>query len=1012
MKLRKIGGAKRLRRSKEGVHSLIGDFLVLAITILLLSGIFMYVMALPPPEDTTYVDFDPAIPVVVQTYSNNTCDRNINITNSGGQDLYDHATGIYIFINETMYPSGELHIHDSETPLGTVWMVGTTWSYTLRYVDPNASVRMLIVEKSTNSIIYDKFLTGIPNSAPVIGARGTTPTVGVITELASFYVYIVDSNNDLQSAYIDMTGISDRLAGDDYIELNHVSGVLYESESITVTPGWRGGIVTIVATDRIGNMATAKLTLQATDPEGGEETGYEPPNIMYSKNNGFNFFQKEDWLNHNFDATPQYSFVLDSEDAAVVVVSKNLLNTEAVNHLEVVNITTKKVVYSTDVAFARYKFTSGFYCYQAFIDIDAPTFSANERYMVNVLLEDNAVPSHRIPVSHEISTRNGGSYPVMQTYQNRTDAKVTTNFWNNDIVEVKIKSDSFPANSVWYGGAGDIIIRDFSGQSPLHWAPAVPTSGTPQYYWNGGPVSNVVKIDATTYAFAINLTAAKSGDPWSPGRNQGYILDYDMFTLKDTIIPNKYYQFQLSSIIYISSPTFSGGIAAGFVEGVSPNNGGAGQYYEGNVDWIQSSSMQYYVNDNSWIPPIPIDQDFWNDHRPQTLACAGGDMNGDGQSKEVVSFYASTNPHNYQTANNFANTNTASSHARINLNVFNGLTWAVTELRATGNTDVKTLILANIDQDNDLDVIYGMRNGSVMIGRNNGDNPSSWQWTCVHMGSDSDNTAKSVVALSAANLRSGAIADNSSRGASIIVGCNDGTVYILNNTNGFGQWNYKWSPLNSLNKVKQVTIPNSPVRRVSSMAIGDLDHDGSWDLAVMTTSSSNGGKLAICYNSDLIRAAPTYSALLLTGNMNFPDKTNMTIGKYLGADSALDIAIMSQDVGIFFLNHTYALGVHSYTLVAPSGMTVDKFNTPATTTRMTQLSCMISGDIDGDGLDDLIVGTMRNPSGETINGTTYYNRMSKGAIFVVVNGNASPTGWQRYLVDDSGTPIRCLALMQ
>ena len=146
--------------------------------------------------------------------------------------------------------------------------------------------------------------------------------------------------------------------------------------------------------------------------------------------------------------------------------------------------------------------------------------------------------------------------------------------------------------------------------------------------------------------------------------------------------------------------------------------------------------------------------------------------------------------------------------------------------------------------------------------------------------------------------------------------------------------------------------------------------------------------------------------------MNFPDKTNMTIGKYLGTDSALDIAIMSQDVGIFFLNHTYALGVHSYTLIVPSSMTVDKFNTPATTTRMAQLSCMISGDIDGDGLDDLIVGTMRNPFGETINGTTYYNRMSKGAIFIVVNGNASPTGWQQYLVDDPGTPIRCLALMQ
>jgi len=525
-------------------------------------------------------------------------------------------------------------------------------------------------------------------------------------------------------------------------------------------------------------------------------------------------------------------------------------------------------------------------------------------------------------------------------------------------------------------------------------------------------VSNVYKVDANTYAFAINLTAAKSGDPWSPGRNQAYLLDFDMFTLKDT--SNNFYQYHLSTILFISSPTFSGGIAAGLVEGVSPNNGGGGQYYEGNEDWIQSSSMQYYVNDNSWTPPIPIDQDFWNAHRPQTLLCAGGDLNGDGQSREVVSYYASTNPHNYQTDNNFANTNDVTSWSRINLNVFNGAAWAVTQLRALNTgIEVKSLIMANIDQDNDLDVIYGMKNGSVMIGRNNGDNPAAWQWTCVHMGSDMDNAAKSVVALVAANMNPGSITNNLTRGSSIIVGCNDGTVYILNNTNGFGNWNYKWSPLQTMEKVKQITLPSATGRRLSSMAIGDLDHDGAWDIAIMRTALSVAGQLAICYNVDMSDTTPTYSVSYSIGSTsNFPDKTNMTIGKFLGRDNYPDIAIMSQDVGIFLLNHTFTAGVHTYTLLTPAGLTVDKFNTPATTTRPAQLSCMISGDIDGDGLDDLIVGTMRNPKGETINGTTYYNRMSKGAIFVVVNGNASPNGWQRYLVDDPGTPIRCLALMQ
>ena len=184
------------------------------------------------------------------------------------------------------------------------------------------------------------------------------------------------------------------------------------------------------------------------------------------------------------------------------------------------------------------------------------------------------------------------------------------------------------------------------------------------------------------------------------------------------------------------------------------------------------------------------------------------------------------------------------------------------------------------------------------------------------------------------------------------------------------------------------------------MALDDLDDDDSWDIVIMRTNTSTGGRLSICYNDDLVKASPSSSDdSTIVGDMRFPNKTNITIGKSFGKDNYPDIAIMSQDEGIFFLNHT---GVHSYTLIAPSGMTVDKFNTTSSTTRPAQLSCMISGDIDGDGLDDLIVGTMRNPRGEDINGDKIleYNRMSKGAIFVVINGKPFPTGWQRYLVDD------------
>ena len=110
--------------------------------------------------------------------------------------------------------------------------------------------------------------------------------------------------------------------------------------------------------------------------------------------------------------------------------------------------------------------------------------------------------------------------------------------------------------------------------------------------------------------------------------------------------------------------------------------------------------MLYYVNDNSWTPPIPIDQDFWNAHRPQTLLSAGGDRNGDGLTREVIAYYASTVPHWYETDNNFANSlNEQTSWSRLNLNVFNGETWSVTQLRKL-NTNVevkKSAIRTNID---------------------------------------------------------------------------------------------------------------------------------------------------------------------------------------------------------------------------------------------------------------------------------------------------------------------------
>ncbi len=985
-----------MKKSKDAVTDLVGQLLVLAVIVILFSGIFTYVITLPPPKDTTYTDFKSNL-----WYPGNDLDSDyvvVNVTNTGGQDLYDHNTMIYIITNETdstTQRTNIFHISDSENSIGNIWGVGGIWTRTLND-GPYSTIRMVVVSNETNMIIFDQFLTGIPNSAPIIGDRGTDPEVGIITETATFYVYVFDSNNDLDTVQLDMSQIPKSPVNT--INLKRGSGDKWISLPETVLPSWNGGLVTIKATDQAGHFVTAKMTLKAAYPEEGNDTGYEPPNIIYSGNSGFNTFNNNDWTNHNFDAKPQYVFNRSSEDIAVVAVSKTLLNTDSRNYLEVVNITTKAVVYSSNAAFERYKFTSGFYCYQATIDLSLSGFADNERYMLNIYLEDNSAVPDKVIASHEISIWSGGSYPTMSTYVNRTDVDVETSFWNNDIIEVKITSSSFPSNSDWYGAAGDVSIRDFSGGTQLHWAPAVPSTAT-NYYWNGGPVSNVVKFNATTYAFAINLTAAKTGDPWIEGKGQAYVLDYDMFTLKDA--SNKYYNYQLSTIVNISSPTFSAGLAVGFVEGISPQNGGGGTYYEGNVDWVMSSSMQYYINDNSWTPPVPIDQDFWNHHRPQTLLSASGDVDGDGTVSEVVSFYASATPHQTVTNNQFGNSAYADSEARINLNTYDGTKWAVTKLRATGDIEVKSLILANIDQDDDLDVIYGLRNGAIIIGRNNGDDAASWTWTQFYIGADSSSTSRSVVALAAANLDTDAIMANNTRGCSIVVGCNDGSVYVLRNTNGFGNW-YTTQAARSASNQEKMLLDGLSGMRVSSLGLGDLNGDSSWDLALIRTSSG-AGKLLISYNSDLYSLSPTTS--LAPIDLGYGGKTNLTIGKFLGNDKYPDIAIMVEFKGIYFINNTWSGSANVYTKES-NYMPYAIFDTKSAAPNKAALSCMVTGDIDGDGFNDLVVGTMLNSDALGYAA----QRISKGAVFVLVNGDQRPSGFQPYLVDNPGTPIRCVAI--
>ncbi|HNU35923.1 MAG TPA: type IV pilin N-terminal domain-containing protein, partial [Methanomassiliicoccales archaeon] len=82
---------KQLRRCRRAVSDIIGNLLILAITVTLFSSIMFYVATIPSPEEQTYAEITYDLGEVVSS------SRWIYLTHKGGQELINGSTNIYIF---------------------------------------------------------------------------------------------------------------------------------------------------------------------------------------------------------------------------------------------------------------------------------------------------------------------------------------------------------------------------------------------------------------------------------------------------------------------------------------------------------------------------------------------------------------------------------------------------------------------------------------------------------------------------------------------------------------------------------------------------------------------------------------------------------------------------------------------------------------------------------------------------------------------------------------------------
>lgn len=323
---------KRKEWSRLGVSEIIGNLLILAITVTLFTGILYFVSSMPGPQEKVYGDFASTAIVDGST-------GYINITHKGGEVLKDYKTNIYLFKNNV--PT-TLKLANGGITSGS-WSPGTTWSNKTTGITSTTVLSIMIVDTEANTVVYSSNLIGGQQAAmtdPIIGDRGLTPSPAYDGTQVQFYARISDpfGNLDKNSVYLNATSLGITAP----IKLNYNATLNeFSSGKYTAALKWNGATVLITASDTNGNTPNPVSLLITVLPNptsnygpftnypGALTNGTYPPNASGGESGGttgITFY----YIRRSSDGAITRDFNV-SEGITVEVWSDTLANVAVVN---------------------------------------------------------------------------------------------------------------------------------------------------------------------------------------------------------------------------------------------------------------------------------------------------------------------------------------------------------------------------------------------------------------------------------------------------------------------------------------------------------------------------------------------------------------------------------------------------------------------------------------------------------------------------------------------------------
>lgn len=648
---------KKSWKNSEGVSEVVGNIMILAITVVLFSSIIAFVQQMPVPEQTTKASFSANI-----VFWDGGNKANLTVVHAGGATLRAVDTVVIVQIDSVNY---RYNMSDDPAMAGAVlWTTGASWKKTLDGTSYSSSVTVTVFDLRRSSMIWTSQVTGgSGGNAPNILQRyvdsdPTTPTPDPVKQWDNFslFVTITDPDNDLNTTngiWIDSSDLEG--AGYEKRYPDAVSGSVYRWDFLDIlkrglgADALDGGVIMIYAVDGQRHVSASSFIMTVTVLPVQPIPMRDSSDIYYSgdsflpayltwffDNQGYGIYEEQ------YNGTkplgvanvfePRTNFTKDHL-VFIRIASMTLSNILGQNSLVVVDTRTNMPVtplfwnLSTSARpfYPMSGSGGGVYIYECqfntsplppsaytlFITLkNQPSPGAPQRTFAAqpmILVQD---PSSPISFWPKITLYKDSAYTVEWGKNVTSSFKVSSSDSYKLYVSVEFQNTDNPPNPT----VAEVRIKDMTGATELY--------GTPP---SGSMISRVGRLDATHYNFSIDLRM-NNGVQWRPGINSYNIYISKMNDTNEGI-------YSISGQVFIQGA----GQRADFVVGTSGMATGQSNF--------NTREYMYYIQNNLLFSTrvLWLSESTPGDNTDYTVtAMAVGDIDNDGD-KDILMAIAASN---------------------------------------------------------------------------------------------------------------------------------------------------------------------------------------------------------------------------------------------------------------------------------------------------------------------------------------------------------------------------------